>query len=150
MCYFSLTQVIALYISTGARTCPRASSFGMAIPEAIGRGTRWWWIRPTTIQRLGRSGEFVSDNATVAERFIFDPSGDRFTYDATYTDPTVLTRPFTITIPNRRVTDKTPADDWNNLTFPAKHAGNDPIIEAYERVCVEGNGNHGQVVTTSK
>jgi hypothetical protein len=100
--------------------------------------------------RLGRSGEFVSDNATVAERFIFDPSGDRFTYDATYTDPTVLTRPFTITIPNRRVTDKTPADDWNNLTFPAKHAGNDPIIEAYERVCVEGNGNHGQVVTTSK
>jgi len=100
--------------------------------------------------RLGRSGEFVSENATIAERFIFDPSGDRFTYDATYTDPTVLTRPFTITIPNRRITDKTPADDWNNLTFPAKHAGNDPIIEAYERVCVEGNGNHGQVVVSSK
>jgi hypothetical protein len=100
--------------------------------------------------RLGRSGEFVSENATIAERFIFDPSGDRFTYDATYTDPTVLTRPFTITIPNRRITDKTPADDWNNLTFPAKHAGNDPIIEAYERVCVEGNGDHGQVVVSSK
>jgi hypothetical protein len=100
--------------------------------------------------RLGRSGEFVSDNATIQERFIFDPSGDRFTYDATYTDATVLTRPFTITIPNRRVTDKTPADDWNNLTFPAKHAGNDPIIEAYERVCVEGNGNHGQVATSTK
>jgi hypothetical protein len=100
--------------------------------------------------RLGRSGEFVSENATIAERFIFDPSGDRFTYDATYTDPTVLTRPFTITIPNRRITDKTPADDWNNLTFPAKHAGNEPIIEAYERVCVEGNGNHGQVVVSSK
>ena len=100
--------------------------------------------------RLGRSGEFVSENATIAERFIFDPSGDRFTYDATYTDPTVLTRPFTITIPNRRVTDKTPPDDWNNLTFPAKHAGNEPIIEAYERVCVEGNGNHGQVVVSSK
>lgn len=100
--------------------------------------------------RLGRSGEFVSENATIAERFIFDPNGDRFTYDATYTDPTVLTRPFTITIPNRRVTDKTPADDWNNLTFPAKHAGNEPIIEAYERVCVEGNGNHGQVVVSSK
>jgi hypothetical protein len=100
--------------------------------------------------RLGRSGEFVSDNATIQERFIFDPGGDRFTYDATYTDATVLTRPFTITIPNRRVTDKTPADDWNNLTFPAKHAGNDPIIEAYERVCVEGNGNHGQVATSTK
>ena len=100
--------------------------------------------------RLGRSGEFVSENATIAERFTFDASGDRFTYDATYTDPTVLTRPFTITIPNRRVTDKTPADDWNNLTFPAKHAGNEPIIEAYERVCAEGNGNHGQVVVGSK
>ena len=100
--------------------------------------------------RFGRSGEFVSENATIVERFIFDPNGDRFTYDATYTDPTVLTRPFTITIPNRRVTDKTPADDWNNLTFPAKHEGNEPIIEAYERVCVEGNGNHGQVVVSSK
>jgi hypothetical protein len=96
--------------------------------------------------RLGRSGEFVSDNATIQERFVFDPAGDRFTYNATYTDPTVLTRPFTVTIPNRRVTDKTPADDWNNLTFPAKHAGNEPIIEAYERICVEGNGDHGQVV----
>ena len=95
--------------------------------------------------RFGRSGEFVSENATIVEHFIFDPNGDRFTYDATYTDPTVLTRPFTITIPNKRVTDKTPGDDWNNLTFPAKHAGEEPIVEAYERVCVEGNGNHGQV-----
>jgi hypothetical protein len=100
--------------------------------------------------RLGRSGEFVDENATIAETFVFDPNGERFTYNATYTDPTVLTRPFTITIPNRRVTDKTPADDWNNLTFPAKHAGPEPVIEAYERVCVEGNGNHGQVVTSSK
>ena len=100
--------------------------------------------------RLGRTGEFVSDNATIQERFIFDPSGERFTYQGTYTDPTVLTQPFTITIPNRRVTDKTPVDDWNNLTFPAKHAGSEPIIEAYERICVEGNGNHGQVVVPGK
>jgi hypothetical protein len=100
--------------------------------------------------RLGRSGEFVSENATIVERFIFDESGDRFTYAATYTDPTVLTRPFTITIPNRRVTDKTPPDDWNNLTFPARHAGNEAIIEAYERICVEGNGNHGQVAESSR
>jgi len=78
--------------------------------------------------RLGRTGEFVSENATIVERFTFDP--------------------FTITIPNRRITDKTPADDWNNLTFPAKHAGDEPIIEAYERVCVEGNGDHGLVVSS--
>lgn len=51
--------------------------------------------------RFGRSGEFVSENATVKELFIFDPAGERFTYQATYTDPTVLTRPFTITIPNK-------------------------------------------------
>jgi hypothetical protein len=53
----------------------------------------------------------VSENATVEEHFVFDPNGERFTYDATYTDPTVLTRPFTITIPNRRITGKTPVDD---------------------------------------
>lgn len=106
--------------------------------------------------RLGRSGEFVSENATIAETLVFDPSGERFTYNATYTDPTVLTRPFTITIPNRRVTAKTPPDDWNNLTFPAKLSGAksdgkaSPVIEAYERVCVEGNGNHGQVAVETK
>jgi hypothetical protein len=99
--------------------------------------------------RLGRTGEFVSENATIQESFTFDPNGERFTYYATYTDPTVLTRPFTITIPNRRVTDKTPADDWNNITFPAKHAGNEPVIEAYERICVEGNGAHGHVAAGS-
>ncbi|MEQ1884981.1 MAG: hypothetical protein ABL967_07965 [Bryobacteraceae bacterium] len=98
--------------------------------------------------RLGRTGEFVSENATIKELFIFDPSGQRFTYQATYTDPAVLTRPFTITIPNKRVTDKTPVDDWNNQTFVAKHDGQAPVIEAYERICVEGNGNHGQVVAT--
>lgn len=99
--------------------------------------------------RLGRSGEFVSENATIQERFTFDPKGERFTYDATYTDPTVLTRPFTITIPNKRVTENTPVDDWNNLTFPAKHSGSEPIIEAYERICVEGNGSHGHTVASS-
>ena len=100
--------------------------------------------------RFGRSGEFVSENATVAETFVFDPNGERFTYNATWTDPTVLTRPFTITIPNKKINDKTPGDDWNNLTFPAKHAGDEPIFEAYERVCVEGNGDHGQVVADTK
>ncbi len=100
--------------------------------------------------RFARTGEFASDNATVAERYIFDNGGERFTYEAVYTDPTVFTRPWTITIPNRRVTDKTPQDDWNNLTFLARHPGTDPIIEAYERICVEGNADHGQVAVESK
>jgi len=99
--------------------------------------------------RFSRTGEFASENATVAERYIFD-GGERFTYQAIYTDPTVFTRPWTITIPNRRVTDNTPQDDWNNLTFLAKHPGSDRIIEAYERICVEGNADHGQVAVESK
>ena len=100
--------------------------------------------------RFARTGEFASEHATVAERYIFDNGGERFTYEAVYTDPTVFTRPWTITIPNRRVTEKTPQDDWNNLTFLAKHPGKDPIIEAYERICVEGNADHGQVAIESR
>jgi hypothetical protein len=95
--------------------------------------------------RFSRTGEFVSENARVQERFVFDPAGGRFTYEATYTDPTVLTRPFTVTIPHRRITAATPQDGWNNITFPAKHRGTEPLIEAYERTCVENNGEHGAV-----
>jgi hypothetical protein len=100
--------------------------------------------------RFARTGEFASEHAHIVERYIFDPHGERFTYEATYTDPTVFTRPWTITIPNRRVTDKTPPDDWNNLTFFAKHPDADNIIEAYERICVEGNADHGQVAIETK
>ena len=100
--------------------------------------------------RFARTGEFVSEHATIRERFIFVTAGERFTYEAVYTDPTVLTRPFTVTIPNRRITDKTPQDGWNNITFPASHSGTEPLIEAYERTCVENNGEHGGVATESK
>jgi hypothetical protein len=95
--------------------------------------------------RFGRTGEFVSEKATIVERFVFDDADrERFTYHATYTDPTVLTRPMTITIPNRKVTASSPADGWNNQTFPAVHAGTDVILEVLERTCVENNGNHGE------
>ena len=105
--------------------------------------------------RLGRSGEFVSADAAVEERFVFDPAGERFTYHATYTDPSVLTRPFTITIPNKRVTVDTPVDDWNNQTFHAnfptpRAAGEPPLLEAYERICVEGNEGHGNPAAASQ
>jgi hypothetical protein len=95
--------------------------------------------------RFSRTGEFVSEHARIQERFTFDPAGERFTYEATYVDPTVLTRPFTVTIPNKRITATTPQDGWNNITFPARHKGSEPIIEAYERTCVENNGEHGAV-----
>jgi hypothetical protein len=103
--------------------------------------------------RFGRTGEFVTDQATVEERFTFDNNGQRFTYDATYTDPGAMTRPFTITVPNKRVTVDTPVDGWNNMTVPVRYASasarNKPDIEAYERICTENNGPHGTVALTN-
>jgi hypothetical protein len=90
--------------------------------------------------RFARTGEFVSDRATIVERWTF--SADRFIYDATYTDPTVLTRPFTITIPVKRVQVDTPPG-WDNETMVAEHDGKDTIVEMWERSCVEGNAAHG-------
>ena len=97
--------------------------------------------------RFGRSGEYVSGNATVQERYSFENGGEYLYYQATYTDPSVLTRPFTVGIPSKRITAATEQDGWNNITFPvtfadASHA---PDIEAWERTCVENNGNHGDV-----
>lgn len=103
--------------------------------------------------RFGRTGEFVTEQATVEERFTFDNSGQRFTYDATYTDPGAMTRPFTITIPNKRVTVDTPVDGWNNMTVPVRYkdtsARNKPDIEASERICTENNGPHGAVALSN-
>lgn len=97
--------------------------------------------------RFGRSGEFVSENAEIEERFIFENGGQYFLYEAVYTDPTVLTRPFTVSIASKRITPDTPQDGWNNLTFPVAFAdpSRAPDIEAWERTCVENNGNHGDV-----
>jgi hypothetical protein len=97
--------------------------------------------------RLGRSGEFFSENTHIAERYVFDNSRERLLYEAVYTDPTVFSRPWTITVPLRRV-EKFAYDDWNNFLKPAKLAagtkqGKEPILEAYERQCVENNGGFG-------
>jgi hypothetical protein len=54
--------------------------------------------------RLARSGEFASDQVQIQERYIFAARATGFTYEAVYTDPTVFTRPFTVTIPNKRIT----------------------------------------------
>lgn len=94
--------------------------------------------------RFGRTGEFVSDQATIKERYTFASDGSRFIYDATYTDPTVLTRPFTISIPNKRVTADTESDGWNNETMLAEHDGPEKIIELWEPSCHEGNAAHAR------
>lgn len=97
--------------------------------------------------RFGRSGEFVSPEAEIVESYSFEPGGEYFLYKATYTDPSVLTRPMTVIVPAKRITPDTPPDGWNNITFPVVFAdpSHAPDIEVWERTCVENNADHGQV-----
>jgi hypothetical protein len=54
--------------------------------------------------RLDVIGDFYSDNAHIVERFIF-VDANTMNYEATITDPTVFTRPWTLRIPERRMPD---------------------------------------------
>jgi hypothetical protein len=92
---------------------------------------------------FGRTGEFLSENAKVSERYIFQPDGKRFNYVATITDPTVFTRPFTVTIPVKRYTAEDPVDGWNFQVTKATHKGKEVIIEREEQLCYENNGGFG-------
>lgn len=95
---------------------------------------------------FGRSGEFVSENAKIVERYIFDNDGSRYNYEAVFTDPTVYTRPFTVTIPAlRRTLQNTPNGGWHFAGRPAKQAGKEALIDRHERICVENNGGFGNV-----
>jgi hypothetical protein len=95
--------------------------------------------------RFGRTAEFASENVRIEERFIFDNDGQRYTYVATITDPTVYTRPWTITIPARRRNVDEPEDGWHYEAQLANLPGKPPLAERYERVCVENNGPFGQL-----
>ncbi|KRA83619.1 hypothetical protein [Altererythrobacter sp. Root672] len=92
---------------------------------------------------FGRSGDFMSENATVQERFIFDSDGSRYNYVATFTDPTVYSRPWTATIPARRYTEADATDGWHYEAFAANRPGQPLLNEYLERVCVENNGPFG-------
>jgi hypothetical protein len=54
--------------------------------------------------RLDVVGDFFSDNAHIVERFIF-VGADTMNYEATITDPTVFTRPWTMRVAQRRMPD---------------------------------------------
>jgi hypothetical protein len=95
--------------------------------------------------RLARTGEFASENVAIEERYIFATDGQRYVYEATYTDPTVFTKPWTVTIPAKKYTVSASPDDWHYQTFDAVYSGNERIVEAYERTCVENNAGHGEV-----
>ena len=92
---------------------------------------------------FGRYGDFMSENATVAERYVFDPAGTRFNYVATFTDPTVYSRPWTATIPVRRYTAADKPDGWNFDVQPVNQPGQPLRYEHGERICVENNGPFG-------
>ena len=92
---------------------------------------------------FGRTGEFFSENAQVTERYIFQPDGKRFNSVATITDPTVYTRPFTVTIPVKRYTAEDARDGWNFQVTNATHKGKEVIIEREEQLCYENNGGFG-------
>jgi len=101
--------------------------------------------------RFGRTAEFASENVHIEERFIFDNGGQRYNYIAKITDPTVYTRPWTITIPARRRNVDEPDDGWHYEAQLANLPGKPPVADRYERVCVENNGPFGQLsVTPSK
>jgi hypothetical protein len=94
---------------------------------------------------FGRTGEFFSENAHVVERYIFNADDQRFNYVATISDPTVFTRPFTVTIPARRWTAKDKPNGWHFEAVIANSDAAEPIVERPERICVENNGPFGQV-----
>lgn len=92
---------------------------------------------------FGRSGEFISENGHIEERYIFSNDGSRYNYEAVFTDPTVYTRPFTVTIPAKRWTATDKPNGWHFETSLAKHAGSEPILDREERICAENNGGFG-------
>jgi hypothetical protein len=94
---------------------------------------------------FGRTGEFASENVLIEERYILDNSGKRYNYVATFTDPTVYTRPWTATIPARRYTEEDPLVNWHYEVGIANTPDGKLLHEAYERICVENNGPFGQV-----
>jgi hypothetical protein len=97
---------------------------------------------------FGRSGEFASENAHIVERYIFAPDNQRYNYVATVTDPTVFTRPFTITIPARRWNLGETPNGWHFETIVNHDADGRGVLERPERICVENNGPFGQVAVS--
>jgi len=93
---------------------------------------------------FSRTGDFASENVHVVERYTFDNDGKRYNYVATFTDPTVYSRPWTATIPARRYTEADPAGgEWHYEALVANRPGKPRLDERMERICVENNGPFG-------
>jgi hypothetical protein len=99
--------------------------------------------------RFARTGEFASEQVKIEERYIFDNDRRHYNYQATITDPTVYTRPWTATIPARRYTVDDAPDDWHYEVPLANVPGKERIPDHFERTCVENNGGFGRVAVPS-
>ncbi|WP_373990196.1 hypothetical protein [Duganella sp. BuS-21] len=96
---------------------------------------------------FGRTGEFASENVHITERYIFSADGKRYNYVATFTDPSVYTRPWTATIPAKRRTEQDAVDGWHYEVAENK-SGKQTVIERDERICTENNIGFGHVAVT--
>lgn len=92
---------------------------------------------------FGRTGDFASDRVAIRERYVFEPDGKRYNYVATFTDPTVYTRPWTATVPARRYTEADAPDGWHYQVSVANRPGKPLLHERPEQICVENNGPFG-------
>jgi hypothetical protein len=87
-----------------------------------------------------RNGNYMTDQAEVLEKYVFDRDGKRFNYVATITDPTVYSRSWTATIPARRYSEADTPDGWHYDAVVANRPGKPLLHERMERICVENNG----------
>ena len=69
--------------------------------------------------RLSMSGDFFSDNVQIVERIAF-VDADTMNYEATVTDPTVFTRPWTMRVVEKRRPDEEPLESacWERNPDP--------------------------------
>jgi hypothetical protein len=96
--------------------------------------------------KYGRTGEFISENGKIQERYIFDNDGKRYNYVASITDPAVYTQPITVTVPIRKYTDKDKPKAVVYAVRLAKHSGPEAIYEnTDERTCIEFNSGHAHL-----
>jgi hypothetical protein len=93
--------------------------------------------------RFARTSEFASENVHIVERYIFSADSKRYNYVATFTDPTVFTRPFTVTIPARRWTLDDRPNAWHFDVKAANTSDGARTPDHFERICVENNEGFG-------
>ncbi|RYY01460.1 MAG: hypothetical protein EOO53_18115 [Gammaproteobacteria bacterium] len=97
---------------------------------------------------FGRSGEFISEEGVIEERYIFNADGSRYNYVATFTDPTVYTRPFSVTIPAKKWTEKDEPNGWHFEVERANHPKGQVSLDNYERICTENNGGFARAAAS--